>query len=297
MAARTFCTDLALERGEPHEGTALDLRRVLLLAVPHGQWRLRRTAVGLSSLLEEAQAYAYSKSAYALFMDKVEGRGDVPQLMAFPENQVLDGVDEETIAAAMRRWADGGEIGGRVEERTTILVCTDSRRDACCARYGYATYKALVAQADPDKFNILQCNHLGGCRFATSLCVQPNASRYGRLRPEQVPEFLETIGRGETYLPLSMGRIGLEEPQQVAELAARRFAVTVGGHDGATALSLRTASADEMVFLAEVDGIAVDVTVARRSFERHGNCEAVGSEPANIVSRWVEQSVSRHVAG
>jgi len=279
-----------MQRGEPVEGTALDLRRVLLLSVPRGHWRPRRSAAGLSPVLAEAQAYAYSKSPYALFMDKVESRDAVPQLMAFPENQVLDGVDDETLAAAMRRWADGGEIGGTREERISILVCTDSRTDACCARYGFATYKALVAQADPARFNIVQCNHLGGCRFATSICVQPRAERYGRLRPEQVPEFLAAVGRGETYLPLSMGRIGLAEPEQVAELAARRFAVAAGIADQPAALHALVAGDRERRYRAEIGGLVLDVDIERRDFLRHGHCDAVNDPPAE-VKRWVAQSV------
>ncbi|AKR57216.1 Sucraseferredoxin family protein [Devosia sp. H5989] len=291
MAAHVFCTDLTLARGEPIEGTALDLRRVLLLAVPRGHWRPKRSATGLSPLLEAAQAYAYSKSAYALFMDKVEGRAALPQLMAFPENQVLDGVDEQTLAAAMRRWADGGEIGGRTDERITILVCTDSRTDACCARYGYATYKALVAQADPQKFNIVQCNHLGGCRFATSICVQPRAERYGRLRPEEVPQFLAALERGQTYLPLSMGRIGLNEAEQAADLAARRFAVAAGHEDGPVELTLAGAGDADMRYRATIGTLALEIALECRTFERHGHCDAVG-DPPQIVSRWLAGPVT-----
>lgn len=290
MTKHVFCTDLAIERGEPMEGTAIAMARVLLLAVPRGQWREARTAAGLSPVIEAAQAYAYAKNTHALLMDKVEDRQTLPQLIAYPEAQVLNGVDEQTLAAAMRRWADGGEIGGRRDERITILVCTDSRTDACCARYGFTTYKALVAEADPQKFNIVQTIHLGGCRFATSIAVLPSSERYGRLTPEQVPAFLEAIGRGETYLPASKGRIGLDEPAQVAELAARRFVVKAGGRDAAVTLSASAPTEAGLRFEAAIDGLRLAVDLESREFLRHGHCDAVG-EPAELVERWIVRGV------
>ncbi|HEY4199352.1 MAG TPA: sucrase ferredoxin [Devosiaceae bacterium] len=292
MNTHVFCRDLALTRGEPLAGSGGLPERVLLLAWPRRLWRPGRLGAGMSPPLAAAQAHAAHKTSHALFIDRVDRRGSLPQLLAFPENRFVDGLGEEALAQTIRRWADGGEIGGTPEPRITIICCTDSRTDACCARYGFATYKRLAREADPAVFNVMQCNHIGGCRFATSVAVLGRGERYGRLAPDEVPEFLAMIGAGRTYLPAFRGRSGLGEPQQVAEMAARRWAVTGNFGDGDVVLEETEEAPMSKTFVATIAGQQLSITIEQRQFHRHAHCDAVGGA-GDRVSRWLVKSVTK----
>jgi len=62
-----------------------------------------------------------------------------------------------------------------------FLVCTNGRRDACCAERGRPLANALH-----DAFPELtwETTHLGGHRFAGAMLVLPSALSYGRIGPE-----------------------------------------------------------------------------------------------------------------
>src|SRR5262245_49193892 len=132
MTAHVFCTDLSLERGEPHEGTGDFGARMLLLRWPRGKWRVPRSASpGLPPAIATALDYLEAKGDWCVMVDGSDA--DTPDVIVYPENIRIEG-DDLTLAAAIRDWADGKTPDGVPEERTVILCCTDSRTDACCAR-------------------------------------------------------------------------------------------------------------------------------------------------------------------
>ena len=191
MANHVFCRDLCLERDEPLQGTGDAPRRVLLLAWPRGKWRTPRwESADMSALLAASIHNAAKSGLHVALVDRVGDSEALPRLMAQPEGVYADFENEAALIAAIDAYAEGIVFSGEIDPRITILVCTDSRRDACCARYGFSTYKALDAIADRDKFNIVQATHLGGCRFAASLVVMPERQRYGRMTAGQAPAFL-----------------------------------------------------------------------------------------------------------
>jgi hypothetical protein len=293
MGKHIFCSDLALARGEPHVGTGALGGRILLIAWPRRLWRAKRKAAGMGPELAAAVAYATTKTPYVLFIDRTFSDETMPQLIAFPERQALDGLGEAELAAAIRLWADGGTLTGRYEARSTLICCTDSITDTCCARFGFATYKRLIATADREKFNVLQCNHIGGCRFASSLLVVEKRERYGRLAPEAVPDFLAAIAADEIYLPAWRGRGDLGEPEQVADFAARRWAERNGAGDVAIALGTSERLGPfAMRVTATVGTDTLAVTLAVREFLRHGHCHDV-EKPAEVVTRWLATGVEK----
>jgi hypothetical protein len=85
-----------------------------------------------------------------------------------------------------------------------LLVCTNGRRDACCARYGRSAVDALLSQG---KDCVWETTHLGGHRFAPAVLHLPSGYQFG----------------GPTATSLTTdacrGRSGLSFDAQVAELA------------------------------------------------------------------------------
>jgi (2Fe-2S) ferredoxin len=292
MSKHVFCRDLCLERGEPHEGTGNAPERMLLLAWPRGKWRTPRwESADMSARLAQAVHEAALAGVHVALVDKMGEIDGLPQLQAQPESVRADFASEADLIAAIGNYVDGNLFVGTPEPRTTILVCTDSRRDACCARYGFSTYKALTAIADPAMFNVVQATHLGGCRFAASLVVVPQRERYGRMTAGQVPAFIEALSRGEIFLPAYKGRTGMPEPLQVAELAALRWAETHAHGTSSITLSAdplpsEPADGQDLTVHALLHGTALSIRLKAKSFHVQGNCGVVAEGRGQHTLRW-----------
>jgi len=291
MGKHVFCTDLCLERGEPLAGTGDAPSRVLMLAWPRGKWRTPRwESVDMSPALSEALHEAAHAKLHVALVDKVEAEGALPTLHALPENVYADFSDEAELITAIRNYVDGKVFEGRLDDRPTVICCTDSRRDACCARHGFSTYKALVKFANPVKFNIVQATHIGGCRFAASLVVMPQRQRYGRMTADQTEAFLTAIGKGEVYLPAYKGRSDAAEPIQVAELAALNWAMDHGlglsavSLDGDIPKDARTG--DQLTLRADLPGARLSIRMHAEDFMVQGNCGVVAKGGGEMTLRW-----------
>ncbi|MGV3576486.1 MAG: sucrase ferredoxin [Devosia sp.] len=291
MSKHVFCSDLCLERGEPLAGTGDAPKRVLMLAWPRGKWRVPRwESVDMSPELSKALHEAAKAKLHVALVDKVEAESRLPTLHALPENIYADFTDETELIAAIRDYIAGGVFVGTRDTRPTILCCTDSRRDACCARHGFSTYKALVRIADPNKFNIVQATHLGGCRFAASLVVMPQRQRYGRMTAEHAEGFLDAIGRNDVYLPTYKGRTDEPQPAQVAELAALKWAAENGVATTAVALGgkipEKAQEGDRLTLEADVLGARLSIHMHAQDFLVQGNCGVVAEGGGDITLRW-----------
>ena len=300
MGRHVFCTDLCSERGEPLAGTGDAPQRILMLAWPRGKWRTPRwESVDMSPDLTECLHAAAHAGLHVALVDKVEAEGGPPALHALPENVFADFADEGDLIAAITGYVAGTVFAGQADTRQTILCCTDSRRDACCARHGFSTYKALVAEADPARFNIVQATHIGGCRFAASLVVMPQRQRYGRMTAAQAPAFLAALGRDEIYLPAYKGRTDQPEPLQVAELAAMDWAEAHGLRAGDVVLDPAAPPEDvpegtALVLTAAVGAERLAIHLHARTFMVQGNCGVVARGGGEDTLRWCLDAVHPH---
>lgn len=297
MSKHVFCRTLTLERGEPHQGTGTLRDRYLMLAWPKGKWRVPRfEAADMSAELGQAVRRAMQSDTTDNAVELVEGSAGqtLPTLFAYPEGRIAEPASEAELVSLIDAWTAGTPLPGPKDDRITILCCTDAKRDACCARFGFATFKALVDAADPAQFNILQSTHLGGCRFAASLIVLPTGQRYGRLAPDEVQAFLAALRAGEVYLPASRGNPALDEPAQVAELAVLRWGAERGHAQKSAALLERQAIDDgNLRFTARSGGAQLSVPVAASTFLMNGTCSDIGVEPPEITRRWIAGPVQQ----
>lgn len=297
MGRHVFCSDLCLERGEPLAGLGDAPQRMLMFAWPRGKWRTPRwESVDLSPELSQALHDAAHAGLHVALVDKVEAPGALPTLHALPENIRADFDDEAELIGAIRGYIEGRLFAGERDERTTIVCCTDSRRDACCARHGFSTYKALTAIADTSAFNIVQATHIGGCRFAASLVVMPQRQRYGRMSAEHATGFLAALTRGEVYLPTYRGRTDRPEAEQVAELAALKWAEAHGHRPRAVAFRSEvpeaTADGEHLTIEAIVAGTELSIQMHAQDFLVQGSCEAVAEGGGSHSLRWCLDKVS-----
>lgn len=113
------------------------------------------------------------------------------------------------------------------------LVCTNGRRDRCCAEAGRPVAAAL-AERWPDA--TWETTHLGGHRFAATLLALPSGLTLGRLDADSAVRACEEVESGRVPELVTRGRAGLDGASQVAELHLRSayglVDVTVIGREG-----------------------------------------------------------------
>ena len=100
-----------------------------------------------------------------------------------------------------------------------ILVCTNGKRDVCCALRGVALLRALVAS---NVSGVWETTHLGGHRFAPTLLTLPDGVNYGRIQPQDVPQLLAHLQNRTLWLEKLRGRACYEPVVQVAEQFLRQ---------------------------------------------------------------------------
>lgn len=99
------------------------------------------------------------------------------------------------------------------------LVCTNGKRDRCCALLG----RPLAAElATSGVEGVWEVTHLGGHRFSPTLLVLPYGYAYGRAEAHAVKEALQGVQEGRVVTEGCRGRSAWERPGQAAELAVRQ---------------------------------------------------------------------------
>ncbi len=97
----------------------------------------------------------------------------------------------------------------RAIEEPILFICTNGRRDRCCARFGRALLDALpVGRA-------WECSHLGGHRFAPTAVRLPDRMVLGRLTRDAALAALQ----GTTSPDFLRGPVGWPAPVQIAAVA------------------------------------------------------------------------------
>ncbi|HTJ69057.1 MAG TPA: sucrase ferredoxin [Actinospica sp.] len=102
-----------------------------------------------------------------------------------------------------------------------LLICTNAKRDACCALSGRALAGWLAEDEATDTDAIWESDHLGGHRFAPTAVVLPTGFVYGRLDGPTAREILHDAAAGRSGGPHCRGRSTWSRPAQAAELALR----------------------------------------------------------------------------
>lgn len=295
-ATRVFCADLAIAQDEPLAGSGAMAERHLFIRWPKGKWRRPRyQSADMDDVLQQAIHQAYGPGRYVGLLES-DGQPDL-QLVSFPDGRTAMPASQVEAAALIRAWAAGTALTGPALPRPVILCCTDAKVNACCARYGFPLYKVLREQAGDHGFDVLQCTHFGGCHFAPSLIVMPQRSRYGRLTPADLPDFLATIAAGEFYLPAFMGRPELSEAEQCVEIAAAQWAQAHGVRQGDVQLVGKPVQeSGGMTAYARVASSMLLVKLQQRTFHVHGTCRSIVEDGGKDVLRWVVTTVARQAA-
>ena len=100
-----------------------------------------------------------------------------------------------------------------------FLVCTNGKRDPCCALWGPAVYEEASRYASG---SVWQTSHVGGHRFAANVISLPHGIYFGRVRSSHAKRLLENYQKQILTLENYRGRACFTKMAQAAEYYLRR---------------------------------------------------------------------------
>ncbi|MFI6447422.1 sucrase ferredoxin [Kitasatospora sp. NPDC050543] len=204
----------------------------------------------------------------------VPGRSWVRRTTVADPAQLL-ALDFGALGAGDHTGFGAGHVGGPL-----ALVCTNGRRDRCCALLGRPLAAELAVAGHSEVWEV---THLGGHRFSPTMLVLPYGYAYGRLTAESAKEVLAATAAGHMVPQFSRGCSGWDRPGQAAEQAVR----LATGETRVDALTLAQRPAGERRWLVGVrhaDGRAWEAEVTEGVSEppRPESCGKAAGTPSRM---------------
>ncbi|MGQ5230138.1 sucrase ferredoxin [Streptomyces sp. MN3] len=294
------CSTVSRELDEPVAGTAATARTWLLLEQP-GPWGAKAlTSSHLDPALGRALEAAAKGTGVRIALIRRPGRHADSRMPAtrrvyaahtVPGNVWLHSATttdparllDLDLAALGRGEAAGFDavLGGAPHAGDPLaLVCTNGKRDRCCALLG-RPLAAELASSGVD--GVWEVTHLGGHRFSPTVLVLPYGYAYGRAEAHAVKEVLHGVQEGRVVTEGCRGGSAWERPGQAAELAVRRAV----REDAAQVLSVVRTEGEAPhweVTVAHVDGRRWRVEVAQGASRppRPESCGSALGSPARM---------------
>ena len=141
-----------------------------------------------------------------------------------------------------------------------VLVCTNGKRDPCCADLGRPVVRELAAAGVPD---VWEASHVGGDRFAGNIVCMPEGIYFGRVEADVAVRLVADYRRGVIDLERYRGRSCYPPTVQAAEAYVRQE-LDERRIDGLTVLTVESRNGGHvLVRVQQRDGRAVEVVVDR----------------------------------
>ncbi|MFJ2604337.1 MULTISPECIES: sucrase ferredoxin [unclassified Streptomyces] len=273
------CSTVSRQLDEPLAGTAATASTWLLLEQP-GPWGVKAlTSSHLDPVLGQALEAAAEGTGVRVALIRRPGRhadsGGPSERRVYAAHTVpgrawlrsattrdpreLLALDLGALGAGDHRGFDA-VLGGQAHTGDPLaLVCTNGKRDRCCALLGRPLAAELSASGAK---GVWEVTHLGGHRFSPTLLVLPYGYAYGRAEAHTVKEILHSVQDGRIVTEGCRGCSAWERPGQAAELAVR---TALHEHTAGVLDVVRTDGAAPRweVTVAHVDGRRWRVVVAQ----------------------------------
>jgi len=292
---RHFCAEESLALGDPLVGTGSHAERNLLLSWPRARWQrsLRRASDMPEDVSTEIEAIAASGRRVNLIHRRSQD-SHLHRAFLMPECLRYE-VPRDDLPAFLQALQHGASLtrwqAGRVEG-SLILCCTHGKKDKCCAKFGFRTFRAIAAaaQRQAHPFDVWESTHLGGCRLAASAIVFPQRHKYGRIGPDDIAPLLRAEAAGRPYLPCCRGDSRLTPVEQCAQVAALEW-LQSRGLTGEVQVEGSTTADDDHCLAVAVRWQAppqqgrLMVTCIASELVRHDTCadyESEGAKPARV---------------
>ena len=216
MSAASSCSALAAH--EPLAGTAPHARGWLVIEHPGPYSRVATDALG--DLAEPLRAHCREGGVTPLLARRPRATGRRAWLAIDGRMVTWSHIDADDLLGVDWESVAEGDVprGATVTIDPMLFVCTNGKRDACCAQFGRPVADALMREHD----NVLECSHIGGHRLAPTALLLPFGSVHGRLTAASGAQVLADARAGRLHVPSLRGLTHLPADQQVADAAVRR---------------------------------------------------------------------------
>jgi hypothetical protein len=225
------CADSARMRGEPLHASAVRYSRFLLLEVP-GPWG-DSALDGKHMDAGVARQLAHAAKAADVHVLLIRRPGRHPSAKADTANRTFAWAFADTSPGVERvlwgSWRDPADLldldltaaipgpANAAGPQRLALVCTNGKRDQCCAIRGRPVAAAIADATDWDTW---ECSHLGGHRFAATMMLLPTGDMFGWVDQDSALEVMRRFDMGQLMLSHYRGRSGQSFPVQAALHAA-----------------------------------------------------------------------------
>jgi hypothetical protein len=298
QSPRAFCRELSIAAQETIAGSAAAATPFIVALEHVAPWGAKAIAESALSDAVKAKLGRLEKDVHGtrpqLIKREVATPRGVTLLMAGVEpkvqrcvrwtlDQVEDLVDIDFVAAAAALRAGDPVDGARDEAEPQLLVCTNGKRDACCAKWGMPLYRGLSGLHTAT----WETTHLGGHRFAATLLCLPTGICLGRVELSEGPALVEAVrARRIPRLDRLRGRVSATAAEQFAEAAwrARQPSPTLAV-DAITEISSEQVDKETArVTLVDAMGAAHELTVQQYAsgLQARPSC---AKAPADVM-RW-----------
>ncbi|WP_189133004.1 sucrase ferredoxin [Wenjunlia tyrosinilytica] len=299
------CATAARELHEPLAATAATARTWLLVEQP-GPWgakaltsshldravgrRLETSADGTGTRVALVRRPGRHADVHRPDRHEVIVAHTVPGRAWVRRATVADPEQLTSLDLAALGRGDHGGFGREHRGDPLALVCTNGKRDRCCALLGRPLAAELAAMGGAEVWEI---THIGGHRFAPTMLALPHGYAYGRLSAHAAKDVLLATREGRVVLERCRGRSAWDRPGQAAELVVRERT----GEDRADTLAVEETAAEDgrwTVAVRHEDGRRWSVVVEQRAQEppRPESCGKAPGRPGRMVVRSVAEGRS-----
>lgn len=225
-----FCSQRSRAVGEQLFGTAKRTSTWLLLEYPY-LWGGRafeesdlpvKLKSQLSSFLNQIpdSKLLLIKNQSSLFQERIAlfvviSTENQPRIYQFRFDSYADLGDLELS----RLLSDQSAFSSHLRSEPIFLVCTNGKRDPCCAKYGLPVYDQM---STIKREAVWQSTHLGGHRFATNVLCFPQGILYGRVDEDSAIPLIHAHAEGNLLLEKYRGRTCFESQVQAADYYLRK---------------------------------------------------------------------------
>jgi len=280
------CSDLTRSAGDDPVGSGTEFRTFLLLD-QRGPWGRDAAGDAVRELLApHAGATVHAADGLRAFAvrpvtDRRQAAGTPAWAGRVGHQATITALPEVPDAPAVTQIAAGTPAGSPLTG-VLVAVCTNAKRDRCCAVRGRPVAAALQ-QAFGGR--VMEISHLGGHRFAATMLILPTGYSYGFLDPASAHTVVAAAHEGLVHPAHLRGRADLSGPAQVAD-AFWRTGIGPAPVDDVRIGDVHSGG-DEAVVQAVVQGTA-DRVLVRRITGPDIRETVCGGKPIS-TGRWVVQ--------
>jgi len=221
------CADSARMRGEPLQASAVRYSRFLLLEAPGGWGSSALDGTAIDSAVARWLAAEAAAADVNVLLIRRPGRQapSRPGAASRPAAWALADASPEAERVMWGSWSDPADLldldltadipatAAETGPQRLVLVCTNGKRDQCCAIRGRPVAVAAAAATGWDTW---ECSHLGGHRFAATIMLLPTGDMFGWLDPASAVDVLRRYDAGQIMLSHYRGRAGQPALEQAA---------------------------------------------------------------------------------